>query len=249
MKDSIYDNVFSKNVIDRGSKIIKLDPVTKADARRFFDGKERKRKKRPPYIRYVGDVHYRFVRIVETLDDIQAAQVFLRQYPYPKTLKKNNISRAAYTAYHMEVYFTKVASLRDKLALLTSTVFDLGLSEKDVSLVLLSRMTQLKGKRVISLLKKFSNALDGISYQRNIIAHSAKYDDEGLKKIQMYELFATHNKTVPVFLIRYMTRVYVKEKLDTFKKNQKQIDAFLDVYLLEINKEFNRQCKMLPKPF
>ena len=181
----IYTNRFVRKLIANGTEIFKKDPLTAKDIFNFrhrIQSREKRRKN--SYVEYNSNVHSSFSRIVETLDDLRATQIFLRQYPYPKTLGKNKISRSTYAIYHIEMYFLKTASLRDKLAILINDVYRLGLPEKRVSVDLLSEMSQLKKAECILLLKTFSKSLNGIASQRNLIAHRTKYDDQEISEIK-----------------------------------------------------------------
>jgi hypothetical protein len=245
--NQIYKNDFVKNIINNSTEIIQQDPLTADDIKRFRQGKSPRKRKKSPYAQYNTDVFYRLTKILETLDDLRAVQIFLKQYPYAKTLRKNKITRTTYAVYHLEVYFLKVTSLKDKLALLINDVYNLGLPDKRVKIGLLSEMKQMKNSRVVSLLKKFSEALDEITSQRNIIAHRGKYDDKELTEIKMYEMVEDKIKPA-VFFTKLMTKLYVQKKLKIFKRNQVVIEEFLDKFFLSIQNEFDRRCKIMRDP-
>ncbi|MDY0231148.1 MAG: Cthe_2314 family HEPN domain-containing protein, partial [Candidatus Saccharicenans sp.] len=232
-KNQIYKNNFVKQIINNMREIIKRDPLTADDIRRFRQGKSRKKRKMSPYTQYNTDVFYRLTKILETLDDMRAVQIFLKQYPYAKTLRKHKITRTAYAVYHIEVYFLKVASLKDKLALLINDVYNLGLPDKRVNIGLLSEMKQLKNSPAISLLKRFSNDLDKLVSMRHIIAHRGKYDDRELTEISMYEI--VEDKIEPaVFYAKLLTKLYVQKTSKIFKENQVVIEEFLNLFFLSV---------------
>jgi hypothetical protein len=242
--NQIYNNNFVKKVINNSTEIIQQDPLTAEDIKRYRLGKSPRKRKKSRYTKYNTDIFYRLTRILETLDDLRAVQIFLKQYPYSKTLRKNRITRTAYAIYHIEVYFLKVTSLKDKLALLTNDVYDLGLPEKRVTLDLLADMKQLKNSQVVSLLKTFSKAISEITSQRNIIAHRGKYDDKELTEIKMYEMVEDKIKPA-VFYTKVMTKLYIQKRLKTFKRNQAVIEEFLDKFFLSVHDEFDRRCKII----
>ncbi len=248
MAIDIYKNKFVKRVFKNSQRVIELDPPTATDLTNYRRGiQSRNRRREHPYVRYNADVFSDLSRILETLDDLRAVQVFLRQYPYPKTLKKHKISRTGYAIYHIEVYFLKAASLQDKLAIMVNDVYQLGLPDRRVNTGLLSEMPALKGAKPITFLKKFVKALEGITQQRHLVAHRAKYDDKELSKLKLYEL-VQDGARIPEFLIRLGARQYVSEKLKVFKRNQKEIERFLDLFFLSLAKEFDKKCRTLPDP-
>jgi hypothetical protein len=246
--NQIYKNDFVKKVINNSTEIIKQDPLTADDIKRYRQGKSPRKRKKSLYNQYNIDVFYRLKRILETLDDLRAVQIFLRQYPYAKTLRKHKISRTGYAVYHIESYFLKVASLKDKLALLINDVYNLGLPDKKVKIDLLSEMKQLKNSPAVFLLKKFTKALDGITSQRNIIAHRGKYDDREITEIRMYEMVEDKIKPA-IFYTKLLTKLYINKMLKIFKKNQVIIEEFLDKFFSpSVQNEFDRRCKITLDP-
>ncbi|MEK7514549.1 MAG: Cthe_2314 family HEPN domain-containing protein [Patescibacteria group bacterium] len=248
MATDIYNNKFVKKLFKNSEKIFKLYPLTAKELRDFRRNlQSRKRRRKVPYVQYNGDIFSDLSRVTETLEDLRAVQVFLRQYPYPKTLKKHKISRTGYAIYHIEVYFLKVASLREKLGIMVNDVYQLGLPDRRVTIDLLAEMPTLKGTRPITLLKHFSKSIEGIARQRHLVAHRGKYDDKELTELRLYELVQERAK-IPDFLIRLKIRWYVREKLRIFKQNQDEIEKFIDIFFSSLVKEFDRRCKALPDP-
>lgn len=244
MTIDIYKNKFVQKLINNGTEIFKKDPLTTKDVTDFKKGNlSRDRRRTNPYIRYNGDVFSDLCRVLETLDDLRSVQVFLKQYPHSKTLKKNKITRTNYAIYHIEVYFLKVASLRDKLAILINDVYQVGLPDKRVTVELLTEMRQLKDAKCITLLQKFSQAIDSIVRQRHIVAHKGKYDDRELTELKLYELVQDKIKNME-FLLRLRTRWYVQKKLKTFKHNQMEIEKFIDAFFACLIKEFEARCEV-----
>ena len=248
-KDKILSNKYIENIRKINIEVINKNPLTSEDIKRWKKGTEAKKIKMSSFERYSVDIFYRLMEILETLDDLKATLVFLRQYPYPKTLTKHKITKSFYLTYHIEFYLVKLASLRDKLALLVNEVFILGLPDKHVKVDLISKMKQIKGKHIVKLLKNFNDSLEGVASSKNIIVHKGKYDDKALAKLSMYELVNTgRKKIVPPGLLKIMASLYIQEKIRIFRKNQKSIEKFLDLFFLELNKEFNKRYKSSKKP-
>lgn len=244
MATDIFKNKLFQAVIKNGMEIAKKDPITPEDLLDFKKGTQsRDRRRKDPYVRYNGNVSSSLFRVLETLDDLRAVQVFLKQYPYPKTLKNNKITRTGYATYHIEVYYLKVASLRDKCAILINDIFQLGLPEKRVTIELLSEMQQLKNTKCMNLLNEFSKAIGGIIKQRNLIAHREKYDDKELMEIRLYELL--QDKMKIEHLVKIETRMYIQKNLKLFKKNQVTIENFVDAFFSYLASEFEVKSKAL----
>jgi hypothetical protein len=246
MKNKIYENKFVGEILERITKIIKKSPIIKKDIQNFKKGLSPLKVKKSPCIRYDMDVFYRLNNIIDILNDIDNVKFFLKKYPFSKKLKNNKITKTIYTTYHLEVYFIKIAGLRDRLSLLINTVYDLGLPDKEVKIYLLSKMKQLKGSSLIKLLEKFNKELEmiGIVEGRNLIAHNANYDDEKLKVIRMYEMVKDKVEGAED-LADLMMQTYIIEKLKIIKKNKEFVENFLEIFLNEIKVEYDKKLAIM----
>jgi len=248
MKDMLFSNRFVQKILNINTEIIKKNPLTGEDVKRFREGKKpRKWNNTSQSERYCIDIFQKMMEILDTIEDLKAVQIFLRQYPYPKTLRKNKITRSVYFGYHIEIYFIKLASLRDKMALLLNEVFNLGLPDKEAKIDLISKMKQTKEKSTIKFLKDFSDSINGVTRLKNIIVHKGRYDDKHLLELRMYEMLDDNKKVIPSGFLKIMASLYINKKRKIFKKNQKKIDRFLDKFFLGLNKEFDREYKKLIK--
>ena len=133
-----------------------------------------------------------------------------------------------------------MSSLRDKLRLLVNEVYELGLSGRDTSFVILSRMKQLKGSEIIKLLKRFDEKLQqiGIIEGRNLVVHATKYDDEYLSLMMRLEMVEDQIEGIKD-ISDAMNKKYIQEKTEIIKRNKKFIENFIGLFFDEIKKEYN----------
>ncbi len=242
-KNNMEENVFVKKLINNIVAIIREDPLTKDDIKRFRAGKPLRIIKQSIYTEYNISVFFRTMKVLETLDDMRAAQVFLKQYPYSKILRSKGISRGSFMIYHIEVYLFKAATLKDKLALLINDVYELGLPDRRVNIDLISEMKHMKGNLAISKLKRFRKALDGISRERNVIAHKGKYEDKEMDQIRMYEL-VEEDMEEAANAVKEMAKIYVNKRIGILKENQLVIERFLNDFFQALNKDYKAKCKL-----
>jgi len=247
MKNVLLSNKFIEKILNINTEIIKKNPLTKEDIKRFRKGEKPKRWNVSQSERYCIDIFQKIMGILDTIEDLKAVQIFLRQYPYSETLKKHKITKSFYFRYHIEFYLIKLVSLRDKMTLLLNEVFNLGLPDKQVKIDLISKMKQTKGKPIIKLLKSFSDSITAMTCSKNIIVHKERYDDKNLLKLRMYEMLDDGGKVISPGIFKVMASLYINEKRKIFKKNQKNIEKFLDKFFLVLDKEFDREYKKLIK--
>ncbi|MBU0546581.1 hypothetical protein KJ735_00120 [Patescibacteria group bacterium] len=248
MTIDLYKNEFTKNVLDRSAEYIKKNPLTTEDIESFKKKKPPKELKMSAHDMYCRNVFEKLSAIINTLDDLKATQIFLRQYPYVKSLEKNGITRAFYLQYHLEIYAVKLASLRDKTALLTNEVFDLGLNERDVTINFLCRMKQIKNSPdIMKILRFIEKALSEVGKTKNIIAHRDKYEDHNLTLLKMYELVNKKKVIVPKFFVRMLYSSYIRKQKKALKEDEQKIELFLDKIFTKLNSNFNLKRSQLEK--
>ena len=242
MKNKIYENKFVGEILERVTKIIKKSSITEKDILKSKKGLYSLKRKKSICDLYNMDVFYRLSNIIDILNDIDNVKVFLKNYPFSKKSKKNKIAKTVYTIYHLEVYFIKMVSLRDRLSLLINTVYDLGLPDKEAKIYLLSKMKQLKGSNLIKLLKNFDDELQrrSIVSGRNLINHAVNYDDEKLQYIRMCEMVKDKVGGAED-IVDLMMKKYIEEKEGIIKKNKEFIESFLNKFLDEIKLEYNKK--------
>jgi hypothetical protein len=131
----------------------------------------------PPHDFYFIRVGNRLLNVFDALWKIDASTVFLRQYPYKRTLAKFQITRDRYMKYHLESYYVSVASCVDRVALLVNDIFDLGLPAR---LAKVPMMDQLKNSKAGKALKNMYDSLMKERHLKNLITHEAEIEDMDL---------------------------------------------------------------------
>jgi len=181
---------------------------------------------------YCVNVFQCAMNVLECVEDIEHINVFIKQYPYKKTLQNAGVTRKRYMQYHLENYLMRLVGLIDRLSLLVNEVYELGLPPELCRIRILERMEQMKGQSVIDSIKSFDKALKNTRTARNTISHQKKYNDKDLDEIGTYEFILLHSKAdgeniIPRPYIDLMYKFFRTKTSDEMKDSLKAIHQYV----------------------
>jgi hypothetical protein len=184
----------------------------------------------PSYDFYFIGVGNRLVNLFNALWKMEASIVFLRQFPYKRTLTNYGISRADYIKYHLESYYISVASGVDRVGLLVNDVFELGLPARLAKIQNVISMDQLKNTKVSQVLKDLNKGLQKFRELKNYVAHEGELEDPDIAVISRYSLFSSQE--APLSEVQRISsvllgRIYLGQKRAELRRLNAKIEEML----------------------
>lgn len=120
---------------------------------------------------YDVSVFYRLGAITNALRTLKNTLRFMTSFPRPRTYEKAGISQDVWIDYHFSYYIITFVSFADMVLILTNTVFQLGLREKDCKPDIIKNNSWIKDTKVRKALDKIDEIVKPYREPRNIHVH------------------------------------------------------------------------------
>jgi hypothetical protein len=98
-----------------------------------------------PHRAYVGDVYSRMARLVNVLRSLSVIEQMLSVDTFPFETPKGKIHREAWLRATLDAYLARITAVRDCLFLLTASVLERDLRDRDVNLKSLKKKVSRPG--------------------------------------------------------------------------------------------------------
>lgn len=135
---------------------------------------------------------------------------------FRNTLTPKTMNRHDYIVFGIENYYLRITSIYDRCLRATNTVFQLGLPERECKNSTILKNDHVKNTSVVQCLKKLDRFTGQFRCYRNIIAHSATFDDQdGLGHFERYCFLADRGSddiTAYKHLFKQKADEYIKKK-------------------------------------
>lgn len=132
---------------------------------------------------YLKTIWEDFMRINDSLENLNITPRFLKTDPFPEELLVVDINEFIYFKYHYEHFHIRIISIIDFCAYLINSTYRLGIPNRKCSV-----QTILENKRsgkttAATLLREFNQEFLNFRKLRNTIVHEGKFDAERIESI------------------------------------------------------------------
>lgn len=219
-KDQIYKTDF-------GEQLAK-DAV--ALATHLIDEREKLKKKRPVLSHeeeYIDRVRSSFTEVIDLLDNLEYAEIFLNSYAVSTAWKKK-YDRSHYIRYHYEAWVLNIVRLYERLLILVDDVYVLNIPHKDVTYKKTAESPKLSDTRTLEILNKIHGVLNPTQGLKNELFHRYVYTDKSLAEIASFDFVARHSKQNEdkdkfMFASKLKAKFYLDNKKAEVRRNNKKM--------------------------
>jgi hypothetical protein len=181
--------------------------------------------------------------LINTVERLKISLLYIEKFPSPRTYKKKGISQFSWLEYHYSYFVVTYHSLFDIALILTNTVFQLGILEKDCKPSIIKDNLWVKQTNVRATLVALDKITSTYGEKRNLFIHRGEMPDVKTITesdfIDLLNLFSTvdqHSKPiVPIDLIdngyMYVSEKIIIELKKDVEKAQKAVSRFFDSLL------------------
>lgn len=202
-----------------------------------------------PHRAYVVDAYSRMARLVDVLRSLSVVEKLLSFDDFPVVTPAGKIHREAWLRVANDTYLVRITAVRDCLFLLTATVFELDLRDRDVTLRALKARIEDDG--IVGVLDRIARTAPDVREQRDMKFHRGverDFDEAGLYKsisiIEMYGgdgLVHSHDGSEPAWDLRVVhARAVETVRTEMRQSASELIDLALDLFDL-LEPEYDRR--------
>jgi hypothetical protein len=129
--------------------------------------------------RYVHLILYRASNLLGIFEQLDYARLLLSRSPTPYVTKRVSIDRAGWTEYHFLVFTAALSGIIDCATLLVSSVYQLGIPERDCKLNFVLSNHWVAGSSSAGALHELNRTLSDNATRRNRYLHRGEKADFG----------------------------------------------------------------------
>jgi hypothetical protein len=198
--------------------------------------------KREPdeYEFYILRVSHSLAHLLTVCEQLHHAVLYLSAFTPTKRMRNFGISRYTNLHYNIENYLIRTQTVYDRLLVLVDAVFHLANDPQYISHESILSNLHVKRTGILDKMRKLRKLLRKYQYKRNTIIHHESYQEEDLRKLEMYHVLqrtSTNSEDdarinhLSRNLERVLTREYVKSKMQEFDEfNDKIFYKIKDVF-------------------
>ena len=131
----------------------------------------------PKKLVYHREVFERTTDLTKIIDALIESENFMEAVPSPRFFRKFGISQNRWIEYHYTAWLIRFVSASDTALVLTNSVFDIGLRERDCNLSVITNQKYVQGCPVKAALKELEAVVSPFRTDRNLPAHKGRWPD------------------------------------------------------------------------
>ncbi len=174
---------------------------------------------------YVIEVGHTLAHLLSGCEQMMQAVLFLSAFSPTEKMKTYGITRSSHLQYNIENYLIRTQSIYDRILKLVNAIFHLGIDPRNCRHNTISRNLHVKVTDVPAKLKNLNKLLGKYRQDRNVIIHHESYQEDELRKIEMYHLLLSKQDEdeLPDYellqiVTKNLTREFVKRKIEEFEQ-------------------------------
>jgi hypothetical protein len=211
-------------------------------------GKFRSNQKKPLNISdyYHVMVFKKASAIISEIERLEESLVYMQKFPNPRTYEKRGVHQFSWLEYHYSYFVITYHSLFDTGLILTNTVFQLGIPEKDCKSTIVIGNEWVKGTTAKTTLIALEKLISNYGKTRNLFLHRGAIPDvksvtnsDLLDLLKVISTVNQHSKPIaPVDLVDNVfknesKKIIIKLNSDVINAQRsiaKLFDALLPIY-------------------
>ena len=186
---------------------------------------------------YVIEVGHILSHLLLNCEQLIQCILFLSIFSPTKKMKEHGITESHILQYNIENYLIRTQSIYDRILNLINVVFRLEISPRKCTDKAVSKNIDLKETDIPSKLQKLNNLLSKYKLERNVIVHHKAYQEDELRKIEMYHLLISKNDQInsPDYkffqiIAKDLTQEFIMRKSEEFEQFNETL--FVELALL-----------------
>ena len=218
-----------KKGFDIQSKLVDVKNITMVDVSFSREPDE--------YELYVIKVGHTLIHLLLNCEQLIQCILFLSIFSPTKEMKEHGITQSHILQYNIENYLIRTQSIYDRILNLINIVFRLGISPRKCTDKAVSKNIDLKETDIPSKLQKLNNLLSKYKLERNVIVHHKSYQEDELRKIEMYHLLISKNEQIKSpdykffqIIAKDLTQEFITRKSEEFEQFNETL--FVELALL-----------------
>jgi len=155
---------------------------------------------------------------ITALERLEHSLKYIHKFPSPRTYEKQGITQYSWLEYHYSYFVVTYQSLSDIGLILTNTVFDLGIPEKDCTPQNIKNNAFIKDTPVKPSLKALEKAISSYKSKRHLFVHRGELPDirsvTESDILDMLKVFSmVHQHSEPIVPLDLIDDLYRKESI------------------------------------
>lgn len=154
--------------------------------------------------------------IISGVERIENSLIFIRNFPNPRSYERKGIHQYMWIEYHFSFFVLNINSLLDMALILTNTVYQLDIKEKDCNLRHILRDSQVKNTCIEIALRELNIIVSKYKETRNLFVHRGEIpilrsitESEMLDLLKVYSTVLRNSK--PIVSVETIDSVYKNE--------------------------------------
>lgn len=188
---------------------------------------------------YLLGVGKALAEVLTCCEHLQNIPALLTNFRESESTKKVGLNRQRHIVYHIESYIIRVQGLFDRVLKLLDAVFHLLNAPRNCrSHIILKNRKVVHHQKVLASVKQLDKLLNKYAVTRNEVIHEASFQEDRLRRLEMYYIAQTESQLDPTFpqrdypgLIRELAREIVKEKKVEFMEFNLQLSSAIQELL------------------